>query len=90
MADSPQKVDPEDFQAWKDSPMTQWVISCLREQADREMADQKKFLFHSPRQMAADQWASLQASAAFVQGQVDRTDYIVGITLAQLQTEDDE
>jgi hypothetical protein len=90
MADSPQKVDPEEFQAWKDSRMTQWVLSCLKHQWEQKVEEQKSILFHSPRQLDPTQWASLQASAAFVQGQCDVLDYVAGLKLEDLQSEEAE
>ena len=84
--DSSSKMDPEEFQAWLDSRMTQWVLSCLREQMQAREAEAKEYLFRSAR--LPDQWASLQPNAAFVQGQCDFCDYVVNLKLEDLQ--DDE
>lgn len=83
------RVDPEDFQAWKDSQLTQWVLSRLLDLREQKVADKKAALFHSAAALDPSQWASQQPDAAFVQGQCDAFDFVANVTLDQLQEEEE-
>jgi hypothetical protein len=56
-------MDKEDFQAWKDSPATQWVMGYMRSVADRVEAGVKDRLFGNVL-LAPDSWANLQVQVS--------------------------
>lgn len=88
---NPPPMDKDSFQAWKDSPVTRWVMERLTERGQEMEAQIKEFLFRASRRSNPDQpWASLQPNAAFVQGQVDAFDFLVNLELEQLQDDEPE
>lgn len=84
---SRQKVDPEDFLAWKEHPVTRWVLDRLQHQAAEREANQRELLYRAPARTSPQEWASLQPNAAFVQGQNDLVDFLVELRLEDLLDE---
>lgn len=84
----PYKVDPEDFQQWKEHPLTQWVLGSLKEAAEGFQRQREQSLF-SLSQASPEMWASLQPNAAYAKGFVEATEKIVGITLNELLEPDE-
>jgi hypothetical protein len=62
-------MDKDEFQAWKDSPATRWALSRLQEAAQRVEQGLKDRLYLSTG-LPPEQWASLQAQAAYDRGYV--------------------
>lgn len=56
-------MDAEDFQIWKESPATQWVLKRLQAKADIIKAGLAEQLYHSTDRTPAE-WAEIQARAA--------------------------
>lgn len=56
-------MDKEEFQAWKDSPATQWVLAYFREVEQRMDQALKERLSQSSSYSPAE-WAELQPRAA--------------------------
>lgn len=82
-------MDKDEFQAWKDSPATQWVLNHLRQVAERMEAGSKDSLFHATASQAAD-WANLQARAAYDRGYVQAIGLLVGLEFEQVSEEDEK
>lgn len=81
-------IDKEDFESWREHPITKAVFARLRELAVDREAQGKDMLYHAPARLNAEEWAGLQGKAAFVQGQNDCTDFIVNMQLSDLQDEE--
>ncbi len=64
------KVDKEDFQAWKASPVTQWFLGRFQQQAEADLQQIQDLvansLSHPPQT-----WADLQPTLAHRKGQCD-------------------
>ncbi len=63
-------MDKEDFQAWKDSPATQYVLGYLRSVATRVETGIKDRLFENSL-ASPDRWAALQVQASHEAGYVE-------------------
>lgn len=83
------KVDPEEFQAWKDHPLTKLVLSHYSQQAEliRQRAGQG--LLQSSTS-SAPEWASQQAQGAYLKALSEAYGAFAAITLEEIQPEDDE
>ena len=79
-------MDKEDFQAWKDSQATQWVLSRLEQWADRVAEDLGQALMNSV-QLEPAQWASLQARAAYDRGVIAALNQIVTLEYKEIEDE---
>lgn len=66
-------MDKEDFQAWKTSQATQWVIKELTDQTAQWEADCKSQLFQASAQPG---WEQLQVQAAYLKGRCDGVNLI--------------
>lgn len=62
-------MDKDEFQAWKDSPATQWVLARLSEIHQRVEQGVRDRLFLSTG-LPSQEWQSLQAQAACDRGYV--------------------
>jgi hypothetical protein len=60
-------MDAEDFQIWKESTATQWVLSRVLARANGVKAALAEELYHSTNLTPAE-WAALQARAGFDRG----------------------
>jgi seryl-tRNA(Sec) selenium transferase len=83
------QVDREDFLAWKDSPMTQWVLQRLRAQAQETSQALQDHLW---AQVAGDslQWQQSQPSLAHQRGRVEGVIQVAEVTYEDVLTEDEE
>ena len=82
------KLDEDEFEQWREHPITKLVMEHIEALRSQEMTAKKDELFHIAAHPTA--WASMQPNAAFVQGQCDAFDYVVGLTLEQIETNDDK
>lgn len=64
------KLDPEEFQAWKDSPLTQQVLRHFRDRAQRELEMTQQALLQVVGQ-SSQTWADQQGQAAYLKGHCD-------------------
>lgn len=71
-------MDKDEFQAWKDSPATQWVLSRLLERSQRVEELVRERLFHSTGLSAAE-WSNLQAQAGYERGLVAGLNFVIGL-----------
>lgn len=82
------KVDPEDFLAWKEHPLTQMVLQHYRQRAQliqqRAGADLFQRTLHP-----SGEWASQQPQGAFLKGLSDAYEGIANVTLEEIQEEDE-
>lgn len=74
--------DREDFLAWKDSPLTQWVLQRLRQQAREQSQDLQDRLLNSSAQ-TPQEWSQQQPQAAYLKGRFD-----AAILLVESEVED--
>lgn len=81
-------MDKDEFQAWKDSPATQWVLRRLKARLEELESAQKDLLFQSPLSRPAE-WAALQVSAAHEYGVATTLGFVVGLEFKQLLEEDE-
>lgn len=81
-------VEPEEFQAWKDSPLTRWVVERLHSQAKVTTQAVQDQLW---AQLAGQpgQWADSQAVLAHQRGQVEGVLRLVFLEYDDLLTEDE-
>lgn len=79
-------MDKEDFQAWKDSPLTEWVFLRLSQIADRVESGLKDRLYQSTH-LPPSQWAEIQSQA---QADVQYVRAIREITNLELEDIDDQ
>lgn len=69
-------MDKEDFQAWKDSPATRFVLAALQGKATDINLMCRDRLFNST-QGSPEDWAALQARASFDAGYVKAIEELV-------------
>ena len=60
-------MDKEEFQAWKDSRATQWVLKRLLARAG-SIKEQASDLLYQSTGASPEEWASLQARVAYDRG----------------------
>lgn len=60
-------MDSEDFQIWKESTATQWVLKRVQANADSVKAKLAEQLYHSTN-LSPDEWAAIQSRAGFDRG----------------------
>lgn len=60
-------MDSEDFQIWKESTATQWVLKRVQANADVVKAKLAEHLYHATT-LPPDEWAALKGRAAFDRG----------------------
>lgn len=82
------KVDKEEFQQWKASPLTQWVLQTLEARAS-EVEDQLKASLYSQTGLGVTDWANLQARAAYDKGVATALRYVVGLEIEDIVDEPD-
>lgn len=71
-------MDQEEFQAWKDSPATQWVLLRLARKAAELESMLRERLYQSTT-LPADQWANQQAQVACDRGIVTGINFVVAL-----------
>lgn len=69
-------MDKEEFQAWKESPATRFVLAALQGKATAINLQCRDALFNST-QFAPQDWAALQAGANFDRGYVKAIEELV-------------
>ncbi len=82
-------MDKDEFQAWKDSPTTQWVHDRLKEIAARVEEGMKARLFESTCTSAAE-WAALQGQASFDAGYVKALLQVFTLEYSEISEEDEK
>lgn len=80
--------DKEEFLAWKDSPMTKWVLSRLQQQTQEQAQDLQDRLLNSVVQEPA-QWQSQQPQAAYLKGRFDHAISLVNADYEDFLTADE-
>jgi uncharacterized phage-associated protein len=83
------KVDPEDFLAWKEHPLTQLVLSHYSQQAELIQQRAGQGLLQSSTSSAAE-WASQQAQGAYLRALSEAYGAFANVTLEEIQPEEDE
>jgi hypothetical protein len=81
-------MDPEEFQAWKDSPATQWVLKRANERA-RRIEDTLRDTLYGATGLTAQEWADLQGRAAYDRGSVAGIDFVTKLTFEEINDEPD-
>jgi hypothetical protein len=71
-------MDADEFQAWKDSPATQWVLRKLAEKAAEIETAAKEQLFYGTGLSPAD-WAAMQARVGFDRGTVNGLTFVLDL-----------
>lgn len=79
-------MDAEQFETWKNSPATQWVMVRLTAIADRVERGSKDALFMSGGISIAE-WQALQARAAEDRGYVKALRMVTDLDLEQVSDE---
>lgn len=82
-------MDKDEFQAWKDSPATQWVLNHLRQKSESTEERLRAVLYHSTG-LPPQEWASLQARAGHDRGLVVAFNYVLDLEYEHTQEEADE
>lgn len=69
-------MDKEEFQAWKASPATQWVLARLR---NRALAVEERLCreLYQSTGLSTQEWASLQSRAGFDRGVATGLNFVV-------------
>lgn len=80
-------MDKEEFQAWKDSPATQWVLAYLKRVSERMDKGLKERLSLSPT-LDPQEWAALQPMAALDAGYLKALRLIIDLEYEQTQEND--
>jgi hypothetical protein len=80
--------DKEEFQAWKAQPLTQWVLSRLRQQTQEQAQDLQERLLNSAAQPPAD-WAQQQPQAAYLKGHFDQAILLINSEVEYFMTSDE-
>jgi hypothetical protein len=84
------QVDPEDFQAWMDNPVTKWVRQRFREKAALMAQTQAELLLNSSVAQTPAEWAVLQLRSAHLLGQCEASMVLADLTYADVREETDE
>ena len=79
-------MDQEQFETWKESPATRWVMARLAVLADRVENGTKERLFLSGGLSVAE-WQALQAPAAEDRGYVRALRLVVELEMEQVSDE---
>ncbi len=79
-------MDKDEFQAWKDSPATKWVLDYLR-QTSGEVDQGLKRRLSASTGMAPSQWAELQPLAAHDAGYLRALRQIIELEYEQIEDE---
>ena len=79
-------MDQEQFETWKESPATRWVMARLALLADRVENSAKERLFLAGGLSVAD-WQALQAPAAWDRGYVRALRLVVDLDMEQVSDE---
>jgi hypothetical protein len=77
-------VDKEEFQAWKDSPATRWVLAALQKDREAQQEGHKDYLLRLSAGATAGEWSSQQARSAYLLGRCDQIDILLGLTFEEL------
>lgn len=80
-------MDSEDFQIWKESTATQWVLQRLAQQSDAIKTDLSEQLFYGTGN-SPEEWAAMQARAAFDRGRVAGVNSLVALTFEEINDGD--
>jgi uncharacterized phage-associated protein len=81
------KVDPEEFQAWLEQPLTRLVLQHFRQEALSIQERAGPDLLSRSISSAAE-WASQQAQAAYLKALSDAYDGFANVSLEDIQEED--
>jgi hypothetical protein len=76
-------MDKEEFEAWKTSQSTQWVLARLAAKAEQVRTELQHQLFHSTGH-TAEQWADLQARAGHDVGVADGLNFVVELQFEEI------
>ena len=79
-------MDAEQFETWKESPATRWVMARLAAMASRAEADTKERLFLSGGLSVAE-WQALQSPAAYERGYVQALRFVIDLEMEQVSDE---
>ena len=79
-------MDKEEFQAWKDSHPTQWVLRRLKAISERVDSGLKQRLFLST-QVDPAQWAALQSQAAHDAGYLRAIEQVISLEHEDIEDE---
>jgi hypothetical protein len=82
------KVDPEEFQAWLEQPLTRLVLQHFRQEAQSIQERAWPDLLSRSINSAAE-WASQQAQAAYLKALSDAFSAFADITIETIQEEDE-
>lgn len=81
-------MDKEDFEQWRESPVTQWFMKHLEERANAAARQLQEQVFG----MAAyppEQWAAGQPQAAYVKGHSEALMAVTAYSLDDLEPQED-
>jgi hypothetical protein len=81
-------MDKEEFDAWKTSQSTQWVIERLRVRAQALEEAVKGYLYHGTGQ-AQGEWATMQSRAGHDRGIVTGLNYVVTLEHEEVDASDE-
>lgn len=79
-------MDKDEFQAWKDSPATKWVLARVQSKSRLTQEGVQELLFQSA-QVEAQTWRNLQARAAYELGMVTGLNYVVQLEHEEIADE---
>lgn len=82
------KVEPEEFQAWKEHPLTRLVLQHYSQQAELIQQRAGKGLLQSSTSSAAE-WASQQAQGAYLRALSEAYGAFANVTLEDIQEENE-
>ncbi len=80
-------MDKEEFQAWKDSPATQWVLRWLKAKSLEVEEGLKSRLSHSTGSSPTE-WAALQPLAAHDRGYISAIGAMVDLEFEDISEEE--
>jgi hypothetical protein len=73
-------MDKDDFEQWRESPVTQWFMAKLRERAT-EASTRAQDQLYAMAAYPPDKWAEQQPGAAYVKG---HSEALIEVTLLEL------
>lgn len=76
-------MNAEEFEAWKTSQATQWVLRKVAEKAAELEQRTRDQLYHATGQ-TPEEWAVLQARAGCDRGTVIGMNFVVGLELEEI------
>lgn len=82
-------IEKDEFEAWRESPMTEWFMGKLKTQAGEQEALIKEQMFLRAGAPPLE-WAADQPGMAKALGFCDALSWVTELKLEDLQDEDDE